>query len=114
MNRLLLRAAAVVALAFVLAPKLASGNLNPTQYMLGTEQTNGTETSSEALRWELELQAALAQVPNVTLTEPYRVNDRLLQLGSPPTDPIGWFEFSRTLGAGQLLLTRFVVVGLRG
>jgi hypothetical protein len=105
---LALPGAAVVALAVVFVPGLVSGNLNPAQYVLGTEGAGGPEISSESLRWELELQAALAQVPNVLLTEPYRVNDRLLQIGSPPTDAISWFNFARTLGAGQLLLTRFV------
>ncbi len=99
---------AVVGLAMVFVPRLVSGSLNPTQYVLGTEDTGVGENSTEALRWELELQAALAQVPNVLLTEPYRVNDRLLQLGRPPADAIGWFNFARKLGAGKLLLTRFV------
>ncbi|HSM15504.1 MAG TPA: protein kinase [Gemmatimonadales bacterium] len=99
---------AIVALAMVFVPRLVSGSLNPTQYVLGTEDTGIGENSTEALRWELELQAALAQVPNVLLTEPYRANDRLLQLGHPPADAIGWFNFARKLGAGKLLLTRFI------
>ncbi len=101
-------AAAVVALAVVFVPRLVSGSMNPNQYVLGTEDRGVGENSSEALRWELDLQAALAQMPDVILTEPYRVNDRLLQLGQPPTDAIGWFNFARSLGAGKLLLTRFV------
>ncbi len=105
---LALPGAAVVALAVVFVPRLISGDLNPAQYVLGTYGADGLETYSESLRWELELQAALAQVPNMVLTEPYRVNDRLLQIGSPPADAISWFAFARTLGAGQLLLTRFV------
>ncbi len=100
---------AVVILLAALMPRwLSHGALSQRQYLLGTVGAEDVSDAPRTTRWELALQSALVQLPDVELTEPYRVNDHLLRAGGPPGEIGGWFDVAKDLKAGRLLVSRWL------
>jgi serine/threonine protein kinase len=92
-----------IVLALLFPPSFLGSNLDPSRYVIATLDP---DPSSEAnWRWRIELEAALAQVPDIVLAEDYRINDWILRNGEPANEA-DWLHIAKQLGAGRLLVSR--------